>query len=55
MPSARLVLRARVKRVVIEQRDDLEDMLRGWLTFGAKAAGLSEGRLAESFRVVTTG
>jgi LmbE family N-acetylglucosaminyl deacetylase len=35
-------------------RDDLEEMLRGWLRVGAEAAGLPEGRLAESFKVVTT-
>jgi LmbE family N-acetylglucosaminyl deacetylase len=30
----------------------LEDRLRGWLSAGASAAGLPEGRLAESFRAV---
>ena len=35
-------------------RADLEDMLRGWLRAGAEAGGLAEGRLAESFKVVTT-
>jgi LmbE family N-acetylglucosaminyl deacetylase len=33
---------------------DLEGMIRGWLTAGAADAGMPEGRLAESFRVVTT-
>lgn len=36
-------------------RDDLEDMVRGWLRFNAEAAGLGEGRLAESFKIVPTG
>lgn len=35
--------------------DDLEGMLRSWLTANALAAGLHEGRLAEAFRVVSTG
>ena len=34
--------------------DDLEDRLRGWLGANAQAAGLGEGRLAESFQVVDT-
>ena len=33
--------------------DGLEDMLRTWATANAVAGGLGEGRLAESFRVVT--
>ena len=36
------------------QRDDLEEMLRGWLTMGAQSGGMPEGRLAESFKVITT-
>jgi len=36
-------------------RDDLEDMIRGWLTITAEAAGMPEGRLAEAYKVVTTG
>jgi LmbE family N-acetylglucosaminyl deacetylase len=36
------------------QRNDLEEMLRGWLQAGAAAAGMPDGRLAESFRVVPT-
>jgi LmbE family N-acetylglucosaminyl deacetylase len=35
-------------------RDDLEDMIRGWLTMTAQAAGMPEGRLAEAYTVVTT-
>jgi LmbE family N-acetylglucosaminyl deacetylase len=35
-------------------RDDLDEMLRGWLTAGAEAAGLASGRLAESFKRVVT-
>jgi len=38
----------------VSHREDLEDMLRGWLTTIAKANGLPEGRLAEAFRVVPT-
>jgi len=33
--------------------DDLEGMLRGWLSANAARGGLGDGRLAESFRVVT--
>jgi LmbE family N-acetylglucosaminyl deacetylase len=33
--------------------DDLEDLLRGWATNQAGAAGLPDGRLAEPFRRVT--
>ena len=36
-------------------RDDLDDMIRVWLTFNAGLAGLPEGRLAESFKIVPTG
>ena len=36
-------------------RDDLDDMIRGWLSFNAGAAGMAEGRLAESFKIVPTG
>jgi LmbE family N-acetylglucosaminyl deacetylase len=35
--------------------EDLEGMLRSWLSANATAAGLHEGRLAEAFRVVSTG
>ncbi len=35
--------------------EDLDGMLRGWLAANAKAAALSDGRLAEAFRVVDTG
>jgi LmbE family N-acetylglucosaminyl deacetylase len=34
--------------------EDLEGMIRGWMTGNARAAGLEEGRLAESFLVVST-
>jgi LmbE family N-acetylglucosaminyl deacetylase len=34
--------------------DNLENMLRTWLTFNATAAGYPEGRLAEAFRVIDT-
>ena len=32
--------------------DDLEGMLRGWMTRTAQAAGLPEGRLAEAFQAI---
>ena len=35
-------------------RDDLESMIRGWLTGQAAAAGWNDGRLAEAFKVVAT-
>jgi LmbE family N-acetylglucosaminyl deacetylase len=35
-------------------REDLDDMIRGWLTLNAQAAGMAEGRLAESFKIVPT-
>jgi LmbE family N-acetylglucosaminyl deacetylase len=34
--------------------DQLEEFLRGWLSRAAAAAGLPEGRLAESFQVIDT-
>lgn len=34
--------------------DDLEGMLRSWLTLNALNAGLPEGRLVEAFRVLNT-
>ncbi|MGH3327250.1 MAG: PIG-L deacetylase family protein [Streptomycetales bacterium] len=34
--------------------DGLEDMLHGWHTARARAAGLADGRLAETFQVVAT-
>ena len=45
-------LRAHVSQTA--HMDDLEVLLRGWLTLNAKAGGLPEGRLAEAFRVVGT-
>ena len=35
-------------------RDDLEEMIRGWLAMNATAANLPEGSLAEAFMVVST-
>lgn len=46
-------LRAHVSQT--SHLEDLDGMLRGWLAANAKAAGLSDGRLAEAFRVVDTG
>ena len=34
--------------------DNLEDMLRMWLTMNAQAAGYPDGRLAEAFKVIDT-
>jgi hypothetical protein len=34
--------------------DDLEAMIKGWLTGHAAAAGLPDGSFAESFQVVVT-
>ncbi|MFN2569942.1 MAG: PIG-L deacetylase family protein [Candidatus Dormibacteria bacterium] len=45
-------LRRHVSQVA--HHDDLEGMLRGWLTMIAERGGLPEGRLAEAFRVVNT-
>jgi LmbE family N-acetylglucosaminyl deacetylase len=38
----------------VSHMDDLEDMLRGWMSANARAAGLPEGRLAEGYHVVPT-
>ena len=45
-------LRAHVSQTA--HMDDLEAMLRTWLSANATAAGLPDGRLAEAFRVVDT-
>jgi LmbE family N-acetylglucosaminyl deacetylase len=34
-------------------RDDLEDLLRGWMSHTADVGGLGEGRLAEAFQAIT--
>jgi LmbE family N-acetylglucosaminyl deacetylase len=39
----------------ILEPDGMRDRMRGWGSMNAKAGGLPEGRLAESFRVVETG
>ena len=44
-------LRAHVSQT--SHMDDLEGMLRGWLSANAVAGGLGDDRLAESFRVVS--
>jgi len=51
-PRKVAALRQHVSQVA--HREDLEDMLRGWLVAIAKANGLPDGRLAEAFRVVPT-
>ena len=38
----------------VGHRDDLEEAIRGWGASNAEAWGLSEGRIAEGFRVVNT-
>jgi LmbE family N-acetylglucosaminyl deacetylase len=38
----------------VGHREDLEKMLREWLTFTAKQQGMPEGRLAEAYRIVKT-
>jgi LmbE family N-acetylglucosaminyl deacetylase len=45
-------LRAHVSQTA--HMDDLETMLRTWLSANASAAGLPDGRLAEAFRIVDT-
>lgn len=45
----------RAHRSQTAEIDDLPGMLRGWLGAAAQAAGLPDGHLAESFRVVSTG
>jgi LmbE family N-acetylglucosaminyl deacetylase len=39
----------------VSHRDDLDESMRGWAATTAAALGLPEGRLAEGYRVVTTG
>ena len=39
----------------VGDRQDLEEMLRGWLGRAAALAGMPEGHLAESFQVLDTG
>ena len=46
-------LRRHVSQVA--HRDDIEEMLRGWLAATAKANGLPDGRLAEAYRLIPTG
>ncbi len=43
-------LRAHVSQTA--HHDDLEGMLRGWLSANAQRGGLGEGRLAEAFQIV---
>lgn len=38
----------------VGEREDLEEMLRGWTRTIAKLAGLKKGRLAEGYRVIQT-
>ena len=45
-------LRAHVSQT--EHMEDLEGMIRGWMTLSAQRGGLPEGRLAEMFHAVRT-
>ena len=45
----------RSHRSQVGDGEHLEELLRGWMAGTAAAAGLPEGSLAESFRVVATG
>ena len=45
-------LRAHVSQT--SHRDDLEPMVKSWLTGNARAAGLPDGHLAEAFKVAST-
>jgi hypothetical protein len=36
------------------QMENLEELLRGWLTRTAAQGGLREGRLAEAFQILST-
>lgn len=42
-------------RSQVGEGEHLEDLLRGWMSGNALAAGLPDGRLAEAFHVVSTG
>lgn len=42
-------------RSQVGEGEHLEDLLRGWMSGNALAAGLPDGRLAEAFHVVPTG
>lgn len=50
----RKVAALRAHKSQTAHHDDLEGMLRGWLTAQAQEHGLAEGRLAEAFYVVST-
>ena len=50
-PRKLAALRSHVSQV--GDRDDLEGLLRGWMSRTAKAAGLPDGRLAEAFQAIT--
>jgi LmbE family N-acetylglucosaminyl deacetylase len=50
----RKIAALRCHRSQVGDGEGLDDRLREWLSAGARAAGLADGRLAESFRVVAT-
>jgi LmbE family N-acetylglucosaminyl deacetylase len=50
----RKIAALRCHRSQVGDGQGLDDRLREWLSAGARAAGLPDGRLAESFRVVAT-
>ena len=45
----------RSHRSQVGDGDHLEELLRGWMSGTALAAGLPDGRLAEAFHIVATG
>ena len=53
LPLKLAALRAHVSQT--EHMEDLEGMIRGWMTQTAERGGLPEGRLAEMFHAVTPG
>jgi LmbE family N-acetylglucosaminyl deacetylase len=52
LPAKMAALRAHESQTA--HLDDLEEMIRGWMTEAASRGGLPEGRLAEMFHVVST-
>lgn len=53
LPRKLAALRAHVSQT--EHMDDLEGMIREWMSLAAQRGGLADGRLAEMFHAVRTG